>query len=156
MTTTNQLFDLLLGRLADIEVGWSLGTFGAIAEFTRDAGEPAAIHRADRTIAVTTGRGGLRIEVRPFRRGHHAAFQALLDRYGDPDLVALKRQVVESIGGGRAPVEVSLPDDRFARATVRVALRQLQGSERPFLALAAWLPAYERADPAEEPMEAPH
>ena len=80
----------------------------------------------------------------------------MLDRYGDPDLVALKRQVVESIGGGRAPAEVSLPDDRFARATVRVALWQLQGSERPFPALAAWLSAYERANPAEEPMEAPH
>src|SRR5262249_37664862 len=46
------------------EAGWSIGTFGAIAEFTRDAGEPAALHRTHETISVVTGRGGLRIEPR--------------------------------------------------------------------------------------------
>jgi hypothetical protein len=336
MTTTNHLFDILARQLADTEAGWSLGTFGAIAEFTRDSGEPAALHQADGAIAVTTARGGLRIEIsaklrliaseqptteswshrvalclpqpacimsartalteigtdagalrgkdrqgvlfdlglgtlqvdvcvrsldpevvvalrgctgrsvlasgseamriilaahphrvfisrvgraevfqpipppggmspagphthllpkllasgrthaatervpdgwvpcahiypphplrdalgeaRPFRRDHHAAFQALLERYGAPEQVALKRQVIDSIMAGRGPSEVSLPADRFSRATVRVALRQLQASDRSTTALAAWLSAYDRIDPgdAEEPMEAPH
>ncbi len=35
----NTLLDFLADRLADSETGWSLGTFGAIAEFTRDADE---------------------------------------------------------------------------------------------------------------------
>jgi hypothetical protein len=97
-------------------------------------------------------------EARPFRRDHHAAFQALLERYGAPEHVALKRQVVDSIMAGRRPSEVSLPADRFSRATVRVALRQLQASDRSTSALAAWLSVYDRIDPAdaEEPMEAPH
>ena len=63
MTTTNHVFDILAGQLADTEAGLSLGTFGAIAEFTRDSGEPAALHQVDGAIAVTTARGGLRIEV---------------------------------------------------------------------------------------------
>jgi transposase len=39
--------------------------------------------------------------------------------------------------------------DSFARATVRVALRQLKASDRPLPALAAWLSAHDRFDPAE-------
>jgi hypothetical protein len=37
MVTTDDLIDFLAGQLADVEAGWSFGTFGAIAEFTRDA-----------------------------------------------------------------------------------------------------------------------
>ena len=40
---------------------------------------------------------------RTFRREHHAAFQALLERYGVPELVALKQQVVEAVTAGRDP-----------------------------------------------------
>ncbi len=40
-------FALLAGQMADHETGWSLGTFGAIAEFTRDPDEPVgAVARA--------------------------------------------------------------------------------------------------------------
>ena len=39
MTTAPVTLDFLAAQLADAEVGWSLGTFGAIAEFTRDADE---------------------------------------------------------------------------------------------------------------------
>src|SRR5215813_6369296 len=46
MTTVAPLMDLLAGQLGDIEAGWSVGTFGAIAEFTRDAGETAELHQA--------------------------------------------------------------------------------------------------------------
>ena len=41
MTATDHLMDFLADRLTDIEAGWSVGTLGAIAEFTRDHGEPA-------------------------------------------------------------------------------------------------------------------
>ena len=68
MTTTTHLFEFLAGQIADTEAGWSLGTFGAIAEFTRDCGEPAALHQTDEAIAVATARGGLRIE----KSAHHA------------------------------------------------------------------------------------
>jgi hypothetical protein len=95
---------------------------------------------------------------RAFRREHHAAFQALLERYGEPELMALKHQVVEAATAGRGPDTVSLPRDRFARATVRVALRQLSAAEPSSLTLIEWLSAHDRLDPldAEDPMETLH
>ena len=95
---------------------------------------------------------------RTFRREHHAAFQALLERYGVPELVALKQQVVEAVTAGRGPDTVSLPRDRFGRAAVRVALRQLSAAEPSSLALIEWLSAHDRLDPldAEDPMETLH
>jgi hypothetical protein len=95
---------------------------------------------------------------RPFRRDYHAAFQALLERFGNPELVALKRHIVNSVMTQRQPSTVSLTSDRFARATTCVALRQLQASEEPSAALDAWLSLCDRVDPAEteNPMELPH
>ena len=97
-------------------------------------------------------------KTRPFRSDYHAAFQALLERYGDPDLVALKRRVVNSIMAKRGPPTASLPSERFAHATVRVALRQLQATDRLSPALTAWLSVCDRngGSCAEDPMEALH
>jgi hypothetical protein len=55
-------FAFLAGQMADHETGWSLGTFGAIAEFTRDPDEPVALSRSDTCLAAVTARGGIRIE----------------------------------------------------------------------------------------------
>jgi hypothetical protein len=95
---------------------------------------------------------------RPFRHDCHAAFQILLERYGDPDLVALKRRVVDAVACGREPSTVMVPDGRFARATLRVSLRQLQALDQTLASLAAWLSACDRsgaADPS-DPMEVLH
>ena len=43
MTSAPTLLGFLADRLADAETAWSLGTFGAIAEFTRDADETATL-----------------------------------------------------------------------------------------------------------------
>jgi len=37
------LLDFLAEQAADNEVAWSLGTFGALAEFTRDADETVVL-----------------------------------------------------------------------------------------------------------------
>jgi hypothetical protein len=97
-------------------------------------------------------------ERRPFQREHHAAFQILLARYGEPQHVALKQRVIDSVIAGRGPSGTSVTGDRFARATVRVALRQLRASAPLSATLAAWLSTHDRFDPgdAEDPMEAPH
>ena len=58
-------FELIADQLADPEAQWSLGTFGAIAEFMRDADEPAEVVREEPVAAVVTPRGGIRLEVRP-------------------------------------------------------------------------------------------
>jgi hypothetical protein len=93
---------------------------------------------------------------RVFEPDHHAAFQTLLTRFGDPQLVALKQWVIESVIAGHEPFAAASPDGRFARATVRVALRQMRASDRSSEALAAWLAAYDRAEPHEVEEAAQH
>ena len=83
---------------------------------------------------------------RPFQSERHEAFQTLLARYGDPQLVDTKRRVVESVAAGQVPPNGGMAADRFARAAVRVALRQLQAVEQGSPALVAWLAAYDRPD----------
>jgi hypothetical protein len=51
----------LPGQLADMEAGWSVGTFYAIAESARDPGEPAELLKTRDGISVVTGKGGLHI-----------------------------------------------------------------------------------------------
>jgi hypothetical protein len=59
---------------------------------------------------------------------------------------------------GGEPAAIVIGDDRFARATVRVALRQLRASDPAASALAAWLSTHDRFDAAEpqDAAEAPH
>jgi hypothetical protein len=52
----------LADQMADPETGWSLGTFGAIAEFTRDPDEAVALLRKGTRLEAVTARGGIRIE----------------------------------------------------------------------------------------------
>jgi hypothetical protein len=56
------IFAFLADQLADHATTWSLGTFGAIAEFTRDPDEPVALLRGDGVLAAVTARGAIRIE----------------------------------------------------------------------------------------------
>jgi hypothetical protein len=48
-------------QLGQAETAWSVGSFGAIAEFMRDPDEPATFHRDGTTLSVVTARGGLRL-----------------------------------------------------------------------------------------------
>ena len=87
----------------------------------------------------------LRFDVR-----RHESFQRLLERYGDPDTVALKRRVVDAIKRGSDPSAIRIPNDRVARASIRVALRQFQASQQSSPALTAWLQAHDRTQVADE------
>lgn len=51
----------LTAQIADAETQWSLGTFGAIAEFARDPDEPVTVSQEPAALAAVTGRGGIRI-----------------------------------------------------------------------------------------------
>ncbi|MFY9293643.1 MAG: hypothetical protein WAP03_23515 [Methylorubrum rhodinum] len=55
---------LLREALADPGTAWSLGSFGAIAEFLRDADEPA-IALPDRRLGLATARGAIALDVLP-------------------------------------------------------------------------------------------
>lgn len=58
----------------------------------------------------------------PFDGGRHAAFQVILDTFGVPELVAIKRRIAERIAAGLPPD--GEPGDRYGRMAARVALRQ--------------------------------
>jgi hypothetical protein len=82
----------------------------------------------------------------------------LLARYGDPQRLALKQRVIDSVMSGAEPSAMPIDNDRFARATVCVALRQLRALDQSPSALAAWLSAHDGFEPAEpyDPGEASH
>ncbi len=66
-----------------------------------------------------------------FDAARYAAFQRLLSRYGDVEHVRLKRNVAKALNAGAGPEAIAMPDERFAQAAIRVALRQLKASEGP-------------------------
>lgn len=59
------LLDFTASQIDDADAQWSLGTFGAIAEFMRDPDEPVEMVRTETSVAAVTARGGIRIEARP-------------------------------------------------------------------------------------------
>ena len=61
MPDGSALFELLADALADAEAQWSIGTFGAIAEFSRAPDEPVALGRTGTALTAVTARGGIRL-----------------------------------------------------------------------------------------------
>ena len=64
MTAATGVIALLRRGIADPATQWSLGSFGAIAEFSRDDDEPAQLTMTSDTISVATERGGSRAPAR--------------------------------------------------------------------------------------------
>ena len=62
MTAPHFIFDQLYQFLDDPLTGWSLGTFGAIAEFSRDVSEDAPLTRDQNTADIVTSRGAIRVK----------------------------------------------------------------------------------------------
>jgi hypothetical protein len=62
--------DLLHQQIADADTQWSLGTFGGIAEFSRDRDESVTLTQSATGAAAVTARGGIAVELsencRPF------------------------------------------------------------------------------------------
>ena len=59
MTETETVRALLREHIDNVETQWNLGTFGAIAEFMRDPGEPCEIIDRPGHLSATTARGGI-------------------------------------------------------------------------------------------------
>lgn len=87
----------------------------------------------------------------PFDQARHAAFQTILDRHGVPELVRLKRRILDRITAGEPP-DGDGPEDRPGRMAARVALRQaaINGPLPP-----AWATWARRIDHAAAPGEEP-
>jgi hypothetical protein len=63
MISKEQVSKLLNEQVLNPDTQWSLGTFGAIAEFSRDPTEAVKISTSDPGISAVTGRGGLTIHM---------------------------------------------------------------------------------------------
>jgi hypothetical protein len=67
---TDAVRELLIEQIRQPETQWSLGTFGGIAEFSRDLNEHADIVVSDERVSAVTARGGVAIDmhggIRPF------------------------------------------------------------------------------------------
>jgi hypothetical protein len=70
MLPSNASIDLLHEQMADADTQWSLGTFGGIAEFSRDPDEIVTLTQSGTGAAAVTARGGIAIKLsddcRPF------------------------------------------------------------------------------------------
>ncbi|MGX1790006.1 DUF6925 family protein [Bosea sp. NPDC055332] len=86
---------------------------------------------------------------RPWDASAHEHFQALLAATGDPELAALKQEVLTAIHSGSDPANFREPANKFARHTLRVALRQLRAGP-PLPGLSRWLEAFDKREPANE------
>lgn len=62
MSAAVDFLDFAAKQLADANTAWSIGTFGAIAEFTREVNEAATLARGDDAVSVVTPRGAIRIK----------------------------------------------------------------------------------------------
>ncbi len=56
---------MLRREIADPGTQWSLGTFGAIAEFSRDEDEPAQVSMGKDAVSAVTQRGGIVVRLDP-------------------------------------------------------------------------------------------
>jgi hypothetical protein len=70
MAIQSAAIDLLHAQITDTDTQWSLGTFGGIAEFSRDRDEKVRLTQSATGAAAVTARGGIAIELsddcRPF------------------------------------------------------------------------------------------
>jgi hypothetical protein len=80
---------------------------------------------------------------RPFDVARHDAFQNILHCYGVASLVDFKNKVFAAVNADIPPTEFRIPAQRFAKTTVRVALRQLHASANQPNALPGWSAAHD-------------
>jgi hypothetical protein len=84
-------------------------------------------------------------EPRPFDPARHVSFQQMTAVCGDPEIVAIKRRVIDAVRAGKPPSEIA--ESRHGRTSVRIALRQMKAEGRTSPVLPAWLARFDRADP---------
>ena len=114
------LNSLLLDHLRDPESSWSCGRFGAIAEFHRESGEPAAIAEQP-FLSAAMARGAIRIktpaELRPIA---YETISRWIDSWGHGLALCLPRERARMYG--RAVITELGPDREAVRAEDRDAL----------------------------------
>jgi hypothetical protein len=147
---------LLQREIANPDTQWSLGTFGAIAEFARDPDEQVALTQSEAAFAAVTPRGGIALKPHP---GSRPFASESVTKSGWNQRIALclpsddcamnRRNVLTEIG---ADHEALRPEDRGsivfdlglgalqADFCVRIADRDLAASLRELCGRAVFAP----------------
>lgn len=86
----------------------------------------------------------------PFDEAAHRQFEKLLARFGDAALNAVKQQLRQTVASGASPEAFAVPETRFERHALRVALRQLSVAAPETPGLAEWLGWHEARERREE------
>lgn len=114
-------FALLRRHAEDARTGWSLGVFGGIAEFIRDAEEPAQVTILPERIEVATARGALRARALP---GMVALPYEMPSRHEERRVpaIAVCLPAAEAARAGRQAIAEIGPDDAAIREEDRGAV----------------------------------
>jgi hypothetical protein len=79
-----------------------------------------------------------------FDAASHESFQRMIESFGLPDGVAIKRRIMDAIEAEEPPSILAIAHDRHARTNVRIALRQLKAAGHASPILHAWLATFDR------------
>jgi hypothetical protein len=112
-------YNLIAEQLADAEAQWSLGTFGAIAEFSRDPDEPADIRHGETSCTVVTPRGGIRLTAHPDLRP--IAFETIAAQAWSQRVAFCLPEAASAMGRRKVLTELG-PDNEALRAQDRDAV----------------------------------
>jgi hypothetical protein len=125
VTAVADCLDLIVEGLADVDTAWSIGTFGAIAEFSRDVGE-AAIQDSNAEAAwVVTARGGIRIEAHESTRP--IATESLTAQSWNQRVALCLPESACAMSGGRVLAEIGAIKMHCAKRIV-ARCSSIQGS----------------------------
>lgn len=80
-SATQALRSILAGHMADWQSGWSMGTFGAIAEFHQDYDEPLDVQNTDQ-LTWATKRGGVQLHSAMLEHIRPLAYETISPRAG--------------------------------------------------------------------------
>jgi hypothetical protein len=75
----------------------------------------------------------------------HERFQRIIQNFGDPAILSIKRRVVNAIEAGEPPSTLTTAMQRRDRTGIRIALRQLRAAGTMSPVLQAWLATFDRA-----------
>jgi hypothetical protein len=80
---------------------------------------------------------------RPFDSARHDSFQSMMETFGHPESLAIKRRIVEAVDAGELPS--TMAQTRHARTSIRIALRQMKAARHGSPVLPAWLASFDLA-----------
>src|SRR5882724_9469900 len=119
VTVAAAAIDLLQREIENPDTQWSLGTFGAIAEFSRDNDEPVRLVQSSAAVSAVTPRGG--IVIRHDQRSRPVASESMTKTGWNQRIALCLPEHDCAMGGCIALTEIG-PDREALRAEDRDAV----------------------------------